>query len=89
MIVEFTAESFRINPDVIYSKSKVRDIADARQVIMYLAAKHLPLSQTAIGQRLRRSHSTVLHGIRTIENRLSVDRDLRALIDAIEHDLEK
>ena len=89
MIVEFTAESFRINPDVIYSKSKVRDIADARQVIMYLAAKHLPLSQTAIGQRLRRSHSTVLHGIRTIENRLSVARDLRALIDAIEHDLEK
>ena len=27
--------------------------------------------------------------VRTIENRLSVDRDLRALIDAIEHDLEK
>lgn len=89
MIVECTADSFRINPDVIFSKSKVRDIADARQVIMYLAAKHLALSQTAIGSRLRRSHSTVLHGIRTIENRLSVDRDLQTCIDWIEKELQK
>ena len=87
MIVECTAESFRINPDVIFSKSKVRDIADARQVIMYLANKHLQLSQTAIGDRLRRKHSTVLHGIRTIANRMTVDRDLCESIEWIEKEL--
>lgn len=89
MIVECTAESFRINPDVIFSKSKVRDIADARQVIMYLASKLLPLSQTAIGKRLKRSHSTVLHGIRTVENRLPIERELSETIDWITAELQK
>lgn len=89
MIVDCTADCFKINPDVIFSKSKVRDIADARQVIMYLASKKLPLSLSSIGQRLKRSHSTVLHGIRNVENRISVERDFRESISWIESELEK
>lgn len=89
MIVECTAECFRINPDVIFSKSKVRDIADARQVIMYLAAKILNLSQTSIGQKLKRSHSTVLHGIRTIENRILLEPDMRESLEWIQAELAK
>ncbi|MDE5552622.1 MAG: chromosomal replication initiator protein DnaA, partial [Muribaculaceae bacterium] len=61
MIVEATAEAYNINPDVIFSKSRVRDIADARQVIMYLSNKLTSLSSTAIGHKLNRQHATVLH----------------------------
>lgn len=89
MIVECTAECFRINPDVIFSKSKVRDIADARQVIMYLSSKLLSLSQTAIGQRLKRQHSTVLHGIRAVANRLPLERELSEAVEWIMAELNK
>lgn len=87
MIVEICAEHFSINPDVIFSPCRVRDIADARQIIMYLTQKHLSLSTTAIGLKLGRKHCTVLHGIKTIRERMEVDMDLRQRLEDIEKDL--
>ena len=44
MIVENTAEYFGLNPDAIFAKSRIRDIADARQMIMYpVSYTHLTL----------------------------------------------
>lgn len=87
MIVETTAEHFNLNPDAIFSRSRLRDIADARQVIMYLTHKHTQLSSPAIGQKLNRKHATVLHGISSIEDRLSYSKELSETISSIESDL--
>ncbi len=87
MIVEATAEFYRLNPDVIFSKSRVRDIADARQVIMYLCHKLTSLSSSAIGQKLNRRHATVLHGISAIADRLPFAKDLSVAVETIEEDL--
>lgn len=84
MIVEATAEHYNLNPDVIFSKSRVRDIADARQMIMYLSHKHTDLSSTAIGMKLNRKHATVLHGISAVADRLPIAKDLSNAVDAIE-----
>lgn len=84
MIVENTAEFFRLNPDAIFSKSRLRDIADARQMIMYLCKKHTGLSSPAIGAKLNRKHATVLHGIKTISDRLEVCQELSDAVAAIE-----
>ena len=87
MIVEAAAEQFRLNPDVIFSKSRVKDVADARMSIMYLAHKLLGLSTGSIGMKLGRKHSTVIHGIRAIEERLPSDSQLADVIAAIEKSL--
>lgn len=87
MIIETTAEHYKISPDAIFSRIKVNDIAEARQVIMYLAHKHTDLSSNAIGGRLNRQHPTVLYGIRNIEKRMSVCKKLSAVIEEIEDDL--
>lgn len=89
MIVEATAEYYRLNPDVIFSKSRVRDISDARQIIMYLCHKLTSLSAGAIGQRLNRSHATVLHGISAISDRVPLVKSLSDAIDIIEEELQK
>lgn len=83
MIVDTTAEQFNLDPDVIFSRSRVRDIADARQVIMYLAYKYTNLSSKTIGYKLSRSHVTVLHGIKTVENRLAIEQNFSQQIEAI------
>ena len=88
MIVEATADYYNINPDIIFSKSRLRDVADARQVIMYLSSKHTQLSSTSIGQKLNRSHTTVLHGITAVENRLSYAKEMKDAIATIEKDLK-
>ncbi len=87
MIVENTAEFYRLNPDAIFSKSRLRDIADARQMIMYLCKKHTSLSSPAIGAKLNRKHATVLHGISAISDRLAYSRELAEAVEAIESQL--
>lgn len=84
MIVENTAEFYKLNPDAIFSKSRLRDIADARQMIMYLCKKHTGLSSPAIGAKLNRKHATVLHGINAVTDRLEVSRELNDAVAAIE-----
>lgn len=87
MIVENTAEFYRLNPDTIFSKSRLRDIADARQMIMYLCKKHTGLSSPAIGAKLNRKHATVLHGISAVADRLEFSKELSDAVAAIEKQL--
>lgn len=88
MIVESTAEAYNLQPDVLFSKSRVRDIVDARQVIMYLARKHTSLSTPAIGMRLNRRYTTVLHGVKTVEDRLPLEKELARKVASIEESLK-
>lgn len=88
IIVEATAEQYNLNPDVIFSKSRVRDIADARQVIMYLCNKHTGLSSVSIGAKLNRGHATVLHGISSVKERLSVSDSFKNMVAEIEASLD-
>ena len=89
MIVETTAEYYGLNPDTIFTKSRLRDIADARQMIMYLCSKHTTLSTPAIGSKLNREHSTVLHGISAVRDRLSCSREVNQALESIEAALLK
>ena len=88
MIVEATAEFYKLNPDMIFSKKRIREVAYARQIIMYLTHKHTDLSYSAIGSKLNRTHTTVLHGITSVENRMSIETEFRDSIESIEKDLK-
>ncbi|MBD5310632.1 MAG: chromosomal replication initiator protein DnaA [Bacteroides sp.] len=88
MIVEATAEYYHIDSEAIFSKSRVRDVADARQIIMYLCHKLTKLSSSAIGQKLNRRHATVLHGITAVEDRKAYAKEISIAIDTIESSLK-
>lgn len=87
MIVETVAEHFNLNPDALFSKNRMRDVNDARQVIMYLSHKLTTLSSSVIGRKLNRRHGTVLHGIAAIRERLPIMPELAKAVEAIEADL--
>lgn len=89
MIVDATAEYYNLNPDVIFSKSRVRDIADARMVAMYLGNKLTDLSLKAIGRKLNRTHTTVMHGIAAVKDRMPFARELMEAVEQIETDLKR
>lgn len=84
MIVEAAAGYYNLKPDVLYSKSRLRDIADARQIVMYLCHKHTGLSSSAIGIKLNRRHATVLHGISTVRQRIPANEEVAAAVRSIE-----
>ena len=83
MIVEATADYYNLNPDALFSKNRMRDINDARQVLMYLAHKLTGLSSTVIGRKLNRQHGTVLHGISAVNERLAVVPEIAKAVETI------
>lgn len=84
MIVEATADFYNLNPEVLFARNRVRDVADARQVVMYLANKLTGLSSTAIGVKLNRAHTTVLHGIKSVEDHIECEKGLYDAVHSIE-----
>lgn len=87
MIVEATADYYKLNPDALFSKNRMRDINDARQVLMYLTHKLTGLSSTVIGRKLNRQHGTVLHGIAAVQERLSVVPEIARAVETIQASL--
>jgi hypothetical protein len=57
-----------ISVDVMKGKSRKREVVEARQLFFKRAKEITNLSLSKIGSRLNRDHSTVLYGIKTVNN---------------------
>lgn len=84
MIIQGVSQHYDIEPDAIFTKSRKREISDARQMVMYMAKKHAKMALTAIGTRLSRTHATVLYACKNIEERLPFEKQLHDDVIAIE-----
>lgn len=83
-IVDIVSEHLSISSSDIYSKKRNSEIANARQIVMYLATKLTDLSTTDIGKQLnKRDHSTVIHGRNKIEEDLKLNPQLQNTIDVL------
>lgn len=86
-ITQKVAGYYDIDPDLIFSKSRKREISDARQMVMYMAKKHAKMPLKTIGTRLARTHATVIYACNNIEQRLPIEKQLQNDIAAIESQL--
>ena len=76
------ASVFDVTIHDLTSASRARHIVYARQALMLLLRQHGYLSLAAIGQKLDRDHSTVLHGINAAIMRMATDARYAALVCA-------
>ena len=83
LIAETVADYYNLSTDLIYGKSRKREISDARQLVMYLAKKEAQMSSPSIGAKLDRTHATVLHACIQIEQRMSIEKDFSREVQAI------
>ncbi len=86
-IAKQVSSFYNLEPHQIFEKSRKREISDARQMVMYLAKKHTKMPLKSIGARLSRTHATVLHGCRLIDERLPIEKKLQEDIASIEKEL--
>ena len=87
MITQKVAGYYDIDPDLIFTKSRKREISDARQMVMYMAKKHAKMPLKTIGTRLARTHATVIYACNNIEQRLPIEKQLQTDVTAIENSL--
>lgn len=67
------------------STERTREIAQARQIAMYLAKQHTKAPLTTIGAAIGgRNHATVLHSCKAVSNLMETDKSFRRQVEEIE-----
>ena len=78
IVIGIVAEHFRLLPEDLTGRVRTKEIARARQIVMYLLREENTLSLPMIGDKLGgRDHSTVRYGVEKIANESAVDEALR------------
>ena len=83
-IIEKVAKYYNLTTKEMCGKSRVSNIKTARQVAMFILSKELSMSTTKIAAEVGvKDHTTVMHGIKKIENDLKLNFTLRDQIEDI------
>ena len=79
-------EYFNITRDTLLSKSRKRQIVQARQIAMYMSRNLVGCSLATIGAESGgKDHATVLHACTTVTDLMSTDRTFRQYVTDIEN----
>lgn len=88
-IQKVVCDYFDMQVDVLRSKTRKREIVQARQIAMYFAKTMTKTSLTSIGSQIGgKDHATVLHSCKTVNNLIETDKRFRVYIDEIEKKLK-
>jgi chromosomal replication initiator protein len=80
---------FNIPIEQIQSKTRKREIVQARQVAMFFSKSLTKASLATIGSQIGgKDHATVLHACKTVNNLIETDKRFRIQIDEIEKKLK-
>jgi len=84
-IQKVVCDYFNVPLEIINSKTRKREVVQARQIAMFFA-KHLTKSSLAtIGLHCgNKDHATVLHACRTVNNLMETDKSFKVYIDDLE-----
>lgn len=84
-IVKTVCEHLNLDIEKFNSPKRTREIAQARQIAMYLSKQHTKSPLTAIGAAIGgKNHATVLHACKAITNLMETDKVFRRTLEEIE-----
>ncbi len=86
-ITRTVSDFYNIDVDQIFTKSRKREVSDARQMVMYLAKKHTKMPLKRSEHVSSRTHATVLYACRLIDERLPLEKKLSDDIAKLENEL--
>ena len=73
-VVKTVSEFYNIEEQLIYEKTRKKEIIKPRQIIMYILREDFNISYPAIGEKLGgRDHTTVMHSCEKIKNDMKGD----------------
>ncbi len=84
-IQKVVCDYFNISLDIINSKTRKREIVQARQLAMFFSKKHTKASLATIGLHCgNKDHATVLHACRTVNNLIDTDKQFRIYVEDLD-----
>jgi len=84
-IQKVVCDYFNLPLEQINSKTRKREIVQARQLAMYFSKKHTKSSLATIGLHCgNKDHATVLHACRTVNNLIETDKQFRTYVEELD-----
>ena len=84
-IQKIVCDYFKLTLEVINSKTRKREIVQARQLAMFFSKKLTKSSLATIGLHCgNKDHATVLHACRTVNNLIDTDKRFRMYVEELE-----
>ncbi|MFN8406058.1 MAG: chromosomal replication initiator protein DnaA [Sphingobacteriaceae bacterium] len=88
-IQKLVCEYFEVPIEMVKSKTRKREIVQARQISMYLAKNHTKTSLKSIGVFFGgRDHSTVIYACQTVEDLIETDKKFKSYVADIQKKLK-
>lgn len=86
-ICAVVADEFEISIRDMYGKNQRHKIVRPRQVAMYLIRNLLNLTLNDIGSHFGKDHSSIVHGINTIQDHMETDMAVLLKVDELKRKL--
>jgi len=83
IILKSVASVFQVRVSDLRGHARTKDIAIPRQVAMFLAKELIHESLVMLGASFGKTHSTILHACKSIENKISHDEMLERQINMV------
>lgn len=85
-VVSAVGQFFSVDEEKILGEGRgTKEVAQARQVAMYLMKQLTHLSLKSIGTRFgNRDHSTVVHAIKTVEKMMAADPSMKRIVENLQ-----
>lgn len=88
-IQKIVCDYFNMPIDSLQSRTRKREVVQARQIAMYLSKNFTKSSLASIGSQIgSKDHATVLHACKTVVNLLDTDRQFKTDLEEIERRLK-
>ncbi|HRW62434.1 MAG TPA: chromosomal replication initiator protein DnaA [Bacteroidales bacterium] len=88
-IQKVVCDFFNLSPDLLQSRTRKREIVQARQIAMYFSKTLTKSSLASIGAMIGgKDHATVLHACKTVNNLMDTDKRFKGQIESIEKKLK-
>lgn len=88
LIQKVVSDYFQLDVNMLQSKTRKRDVVQARQLAMFFAKKYTKSSLAMIGSQIGdRDHATVLHACKTVDNLMATDKNFKKYVDEINRKL--
>ncbi|MBU1370664.1 MAG: chromosomal replication initiator protein DnaA, partial [Bacteroidetes bacterium] len=89
LIQKVVCDFFGLPVDQINTKTRKREIVQARQLAMYFSKKHTKSSLATIGLHCgNKDHATVLHACKTVSNLIETDKRFQTYVKEIDKKIQ-
>ena len=87
IIFKAIRKEMKVDKQRILSRSRKREVCEARQMFCMLARNYTVENTVSIGEAIERDHSSVIYSARTMEDLSSMSKRLRITKGYIENDI--